>query len=106
VGAIERSTLNGLDYGGDSYILRMAGSAIDLVNIGNNEYRAKIEGAFYRVRQIMGTNGIYWKVTDKTGRWYHFGHATDSQQDGPPNFRHFQFYYQGFNIAAVCGSLQ
>jgi RHS repeat-associated protein len=91
IGAIERSTKNGVVFTGDSggYVLRMAGSGIDLVRIstdesGNtvtNEYRAKIEGGFLRIRKLSGTNGDYWEVTDKSGTRHLYGQTAASRQD-------------------------
>jgi hypothetical protein len=47
VGAIERNTRFGVDYNGDEFVLRLAGSAVDLVRISgvapnDGEFRAKI----------------------------------------------------------------
>ncbi len=80
VRGIERNTRFGVNYNADDYILRLTGATVDLVNNGGNEYRAKIEGAFIRVRKI----GDYWEATDKTGTRYLFGQTTNSRQDGPP----------------------
>ena len=81
VGAIERNTKNGVNYSGSDYVLRMAGAAVDLVSIGGNEYRAKIEGAFYRVQKTSD----FWVVTDKAGVKYIFGNADASRQNDPLN---------------------
>jgi RHS repeat-associated protein len=90
VGAIERSLKSGVSYTGDNYILRIAGGTMDLVNIGDNEYRAKIEGAFYRIVKTPNTDGspIYWTVYDKSGMKYTFGQTAYSggavpKQDDP-----------------------
>jgi hypothetical protein len=87
VGAIERNTKFGVNYDGDAYVLRLAGSTMDLVYVGGNDYRAKIEGSFVRIRK----NGNIWEVTDKTGTRYlfgqvtnYFGQTTNSRMDGPP----------------------
>jgi hypothetical protein len=84
VDAIERSTKNGVKYGSDdNYVLRMAGTGIDLVNIGN-EYRAKIEGQFLRIKQYNpSTASAYWVVTDKSGTQYFYGQDYKSRQDNP-----------------------
>ncbi|MDO8444967.1 MAG: SpvB/TcaC N-terminal domain-containing protein [Deltaproteobacteria bacterium] len=79
VGAIERSTKNGVKYDGtDIYLFRMAGATIELVSVGGNEYRAKIEGAFNRFQFVSSS---YWIVTDKKGTQYRFGYDTSSRQD-------------------------
>ncbi len=88
VGAIERSARKGIDYYGDDFILRIAGSAIDIVNvktdIGYNEYRAKIENGFLRIKQFAsGTTNSYWEVTDKSGTKYFYGQTAASRQDDP-----------------------
>ena len=71
VGSIERSTKRGVDYTGDSYILRMAGAGIDLVNVATgtdqNEYRPKIESSFAKTRLfgIIGEKKIEKQVARK-----------------------------------------
>ncbi|MEW6325453.1 MAG: SpvB/TcaC N-terminal domain-containing protein, partial [Nitrospirota bacterium] len=85
VGAVERSIKFGLDYNGDDYVLRMAGSSVDLVRTSgtapdDGEFRPKIEGSFHRIKKI----GSSWEVTDKAGKRYLFGQTADSRQDGPP----------------------
>ncbi|MBI3358612.1 MAG: hypothetical protein HY037_03355, partial [Nitrospirae bacterium] len=85
VGAVERSRKDGVDYGGDDYVLRLAGATVDLVRTsgtapGDGEFRAKIEGAFSRVKKT----GSVWEVTDKTGTRYLFGQTAASRQDGTP----------------------
>ena len=85
IGAIERSATNGVDYSADKYILRMAGSAIDLISISTNSYRAKIEGAFLNVNKIANADGSpnYWVVYDKSGVKYTFG-KTAYDSSAPP----------------------
>jgi len=87
LGAIERSAQFGVLYTGDNYVFRIGGSSIDLVNVGSNEYRAKIEGGdFTRVRKLNAVDGRpYWEATDKTGTRYLFGQTTASRQDDPAN---------------------
>jgi hypothetical protein len=85
VGAIERSALTGVNYTGDDYVLRAAGSAIALVKIGSNEfgqavtdeYRAKMESGFMRIRKLSAG----WEVTDKSGTVYSYGATAASRQD-------------------------
>ncbi|MBI3621118.1 MAG: VCBS repeat-containing protein [Nitrospirae bacterium] len=107
LGAIERSTKRGVDYAADDYVVRLGGSTVDLVYIGNDavgnrEYRAKIEGGFTRFKKMTATGNPYWEVTDKTGKRYLFGQTVVSQtavsrQDDPanntadPNYRIFKW---------------
>lgn len=85
LGTIERQTRFGLNYSGDDYTFRLSGISADLVNIGLGEYRAKIEGAFTRVRKLTaGGDGLpYWEATDKNGTRYLFGQTAASRQDDP-----------------------
>src|SRR3990172_793385 len=72
VGAIERSTKNGVNYSGYDYVLRIAGSVVDLVQITKNEfgisvadeYRAKIESGFLKIKAYNDSLGqpIYWEI--------------------------------------------
>jgi hypothetical protein len=74
LGAIERASQFGVSYDGDSYVLRIGGATIDLVNVGSNEYRAKIESSFSRVWKMNAADGRpYWEVIDTTGTRYLFG---------------------------------
>lgn len=79
LGSIERSTKNGVPKYNlqDTFIFRSGGSTAELVNIGGNEYRAKIEEAFMK----FTFNGSNWVVKDKSGITYYFGQATSSQQN-------------------------
>ncbi|MEW6325144.1 MAG: SpvB/TcaC N-terminal domain-containing protein, partial [Nitrospirota bacterium] len=82
VGAIERSTKNGVNYEGDDYVLRLSGSTVDLTRTsgaapGDGEFQAKIEGAFQRIQKA----GSSWMVTDKTGKRYFFGQTDASRQE-------------------------
>lgn len=89
VGAIERSTRNGVKYDDtDTYLFRMAGATIELVSIGviNGvpEYRAKIEGAFNRFKKLISPSNIpYWEVTDKKGTKYTFGYFYNNTGGAP-----------------------
>jgi len=47
----------------------------DLVKIGTDEYRLKIEGPFRRIKYYSN----YWEVTDKTGVKMRFGYMADSK---------------------------
>lgn len=86
VGAIVRSTKNGVTYDDtkDTFLLRLPGASMDLVNIGGGEYRAKIEGSFNRIKKLISADAkTYWEVTDKKGNRYLYGQATASRQDDP-----------------------
>ncbi len=91
IGAIERSTRDGVDYLADDYVLRLAGSSIELVNIGSNIYQAKIEGSFLRIKK----NANSWEVTDKVGRKYYFG-QTNRQFDPDDSSKVFRWCLDQF----------
>ncbi|MDD5292001.1 MAG: toxin TcdB middle/N-terminal domain-containing protein, partial [Candidatus Omnitrophica bacterium] len=79
LGCIERSTKNGVpayNNSQDTFIFKSGGSTTELVNIGGNEYRAKIEGSFMK----FTLSGNYWIAKDKGGTTYYFGQAQSSQQ--------------------------
>ena len=66
-GVIERQTKFGVDYAGDDYVFRLSGINVELVNVGNDEYRAKVEGGFTRVQKLSASDGQpYFMATDKT----------------------------------------
>jgi RHS repeat-associated protein len=101
LGSIERSTKNGLDYSADNYMLRMAGSTIDLVPISKDEYgvsipanqyqyRAKIEGLFFKIIAYKDLSGVpqYWEVFDKSGSLYRYGYTSAERQYDPNNADH------------------
>ena len=81
---IERQTKFGLNYAGDAYIFRLAGINVELVNIGSNQYRAKIEGGFTRVQKLTASDGKpYFLATDKTGQKFYFGHTAATRVANP-----------------------
>ena len=83
--AIERR-LKGLTYDDnvDTYILRMAGAAIDLIyDNAAGYYRARIENDFYKIQKISSGQVFYWQLIDKTGRKHLFGQTAASRQDDP-----------------------
>ena len=83
-GVIERQTKFGVDYNGDGYVFRLSGINVELVNIGNDEYRAKIEGGFTRVEKLTATDGKpYFEATDKTGKKFFFGQAANTRVSDP-----------------------
>lgn len=83
MGSIQRSTKHGLKtnssgkYIGSDFVASINGSTAELVPVGNNIYRSKIEGAFLRFRAvnpdpITGEPGS-WEVTSKDGLTYYYG---------------------------------
>ncbi len=81
---IERQTRFGLNYAGDAYVFRLAGINVDLVNVGTNQYRAKIEGGFTRVQKLTASDGKpYFLATDKTGQKFYFGRTAATRVAHP-----------------------
>ncbi len=81
---IERQTKFGLNYSGDEYIFRLSGINVELVNVGSNQYRAKIEGSFTRVQKLTASDGKpYFLATDKTGRKFYFGRTAATRVAHP-----------------------
>ena len=83
-GVIDRQTKPDLDYAGDDYVFRLSGINVDLVNVGNSTYRAKIEDGFTRVEKLTASDGKpYFKATDKTGTVFYFGQAANTRVADP-----------------------
>ncbi|MBX3124557.1 MAG: VCBS repeat-containing protein, partial [Nitrospira sp.] len=94
VGAIERQTRWGVPYlptasdeqAGRVYTIRVNGVSADLVPApspaSSDEYRAKIEGGFLRVKKLSG-GSAGWEVTDKTGKKYLFGTTSSTRMSDP-----------------------
>ena len=81
---IKRQTKFGLNSSGDDYVFRLAGINVDLVNIGNNQYRAKIEGGVTRVQKLTASDGKpYFLATDKTGQKFYFGRTAATRVANP-----------------------
>lgn len=81
---IERQTKFGLNYAGDAYVFRLAGINVDLVNIGSNHYRAKIEGGFTRVQKLTAADGKpYFLATDTTGQQFYFSRTAATRVAHP-----------------------
>ena len=86
MGAIERSTKKGVNYGGNEFLQRGPGGVSELVEISApgsspKEYRAKIEGSFtkylYYGTYISGDYyGTYWEAISKKGVHFRFGYTT------------------------------
>ncbi len=84
-GVIERQIKFGVDYSRDDYVFRLSGINVELVNIGNDEYRAKVEGGFTRVKKLTASDGNpYFEATDKTGKIFIFG-AVPTTRLADPN---------------------
>ena len=81
LGHIERSTKDGIPTytDSDTFYFASQGANSELVYIGGDEYRAKIESGFLR----FSFDGSSWVVTDKGGTQYHFGSTSDSRLDNP-----------------------
>ena len=83
-GVIDRQTKFGVDYSGDDYVFRLSGINVELVNIGNDEYRAKIEGGFTKVEKLTATDGKpYFEAMDKTGKKFYFGQEAATRVADP-----------------------
>jgi RHS repeat-associated protein len=81
---IDRQTKFGLDYNGDDFRVSLSGINADLVNVGADEYRAKIEGSFTRVKKLTAGDGQpYFEATDKTGTKYLFGQVAATRMADP-----------------------
>ncbi|MBI2885553.1 MAG: VCBS repeat-containing protein [Candidatus Omnitrophica bacterium] len=82
VGAIERSTKNGVPRydGTDTFLLNLHGISLELARIPDGTYRAKDEGAFFRVEQ-KGADG--WEARDPSGTRYLFGGTPETEQAAP-----------------------
>ena len=57
------------------FVFNVGGASGTLVNVGGNEYRAEVDGAFLRFLYFKGQN--YWEVTDKSGNKFYFGETND-----------------------------
>src|SRR5438132_4894765 len=57
------------------FAFNVGGGSGALVNVGGNEYRAEIEGAFLRFLYVQ--TGNHWEVTDKSGNKFYFGESND-----------------------------
>ena len=60
----------------DVYELNLGGSSQELVPIGGDEYRLRIEGALLKIK--YNSNGNFWEVWDKSGTKMTFGKMVDS----------------------------
>lgn len=78
LGSIQRQTKQGVPKYDetDTFVANLSGATIELVSIGNGEYRAKQEGAFFK----FSFNGVSWQVKDKSGATYSFGSTDNSRQ--------------------------
>jgi len=88
LGSVERGTRSGVSYDplSTDFVFRVAGAAVDLVDYSSGEYRAKIEGAFFRIKKLTAADGKpYWEATSKVGTRYLFGQSAASRQDNPAN---------------------
>ena len=109
-GVIERNLKFGVDYTADDYVFRLNGVNIELVNIGGDEYQAKIEGSFTRIQKKTGAAGPYFEATDRFGTRYIFGETArvadpdDAtrvfrwclERMADPNGNYMEFAYESF----------
>ncbi|BEH09273.1 RHS repeat-associated core domain-containing protein [Geobacter sulfurreducens subsp. ethanolicus] len=86
LGSIERTTLGGVDYSNDSYILRSTGAASELVPVTSSEFRSKIEKDFTKITKVNDAkyfHDYYFIATSKLGIKFYFGQTEDSSVYGP-----------------------
>gem|GEM_PF-3016565 len=81
MGSIQRSTKFGVNYDANDFVLSVNGSTTELVDIGGNNYAAKIEDSFAKIHRDPTTGGFV--QTTKDGRKYSFGSTDDSRQYDP-----------------------
>jgi len=81
LGFIQRDTTKGVPAytSSDPFVFSFNGTNDQLVSIGAGDYRTEVEGAFLRVQ----FDGVYWRVTDKSGTQYRFGFNPDARQAIP-----------------------
>jgi hypothetical protein len=82
MGAIQRSTKWGLNYGTNDYVAVINGFHSELVqrnDWGTNYFGGKIEGAFSKYYLNPTTGG--WEVTAKDGTKYYYGTTSGTRQD-------------------------
>ncbi len=86
MGAIQRSTKNGLNYGGNEFVVITGSAAEELVarsaDWGVNFYGAKLESEFTRY-EYLNSNG--WIATTRAGLTYHYGTTSASRQENGGN---------------------
>jgi hypothetical protein len=86
LGAVERSTKNGIDYGADRYVMKDGSGTCDLVTVGTDAYRSEIEGAFTRVQKVAASDGRpAFVATDRSGMRYYYGTSDASRTRDPAN---------------------
>jgi hypothetical protein len=89
VSAIQRSTKEGVPRYGEMKDFIAGGE--ELINIGGNEYRAKIESSFTRYVYVTADNK--WIAYDKSGTQYHFGSTQASRMTHPTNENYIFAWY-------------
>jgi hypothetical protein len=77
--SIQRSTKRGVPKydNTDTFVFISSGANAELVDIGNGEYRAKIESAF--MKYVFDEAANSWTVYDKSGTRYLFGGSASSR---------------------------
>lgn len=81
VSAIQRSTKKGVPR--YSYMDNIVVGSEELVDIGSNEYRAKIESSF--TKYVYNSSANSWAAYDKSGTEYQFGTTQASRMTNPEN---------------------
>jgi YD repeat-containing protein len=74
----------------DVFELSLGGAPQELVSIGNNEYRLRIEGAYLKIVRYAGN---YWQVWDKAGNKMTFGGSQSSRIGRIRDLGTFDFPY-------------
>ena len=85
IGAIQRATKRGVNYGANDYVAVINGSNSELISRssdwGPNYYGSKIEGTYSKYYLNPATGG--WELTTKEGTKYYYGTSSASRQDNP-----------------------
>jgi RHS repeat-associated protein len=88
-GYVKHSVKFGLNYESNEFVLNLGNGDIDLISVGVDQYRAKIEENFLRIRKLKAPDQTpYWEVTNKSGVRFLFGQTTVSRQDEPAKVNH------------------
>jgi RHS repeat-associated protein len=94
MGTIERQTRWGVLYtptsqdelDGKVYTMRLNGVSVDLVQAPppapSDEYRAKFEGSFLRIKKLSADGMAGWEITDTKGTKYKFGTGVNTRIQG------------------------
>lgn len=107
IDAIRRSTLKGVHYDSNDYVVLTQGQSVDLIYLGDNRFRARTDTEFTQYYLHRAEN--YWEVTHKDGTKHFFGmqDGTNARQANAigtflwgldrvqdPNGNYMDIYYQ------------